>query len=127
MNVVPEGMVIEDGEDRLRHSVVRILDRGYREVGTGFFVQGDLVVTCAHVVREALEQGQVLHIEGGEEVTIRPFPGSPEGQDLLVATVEGQHFRDKDAEDVAFLRLRPPLPGIQPLALATSQGMKGDN
>src|SRR5262249_37438025 len=43
--------------------------------------------------------------------------------DFLSATVEGEYFRDEDAEDVAFLRLKPPLPdGIQPFALATSEG-----
>jgi S1-C subfamily serine protease len=112
-------------EEQLRRAVVRILDRGLKVVGTGFFVTGDLIATCAHVVHESLqEKDKALRIEGGETVEIQLLAGMREGQDFVSATVEGEYFRDKDAEDVAFLRLKSPLPdGIQPLALATSDGM----
>lgn len=127
MNVLQEGMTKEEREGRLLRSVVRIVDRGRRVVGTGFFVKSDLIVTCAHVVREALqEQGAALQLEGEEEVEIQPFAEMPEGQDFVVAAVEAEYLRGENAEDVAFLRLSSPLSaGIQPLVLATSQGLEG--
>ncbi len=105
-------------EDQLRRAVVRIVDRGGRVVGTGFFVTRDLVATCAHVVDKALQEDGVVEIQLLE--------GMPEGVGALPTTLERESFRDEDAEDVAFLRLKPPLPqGIEPLALATSAGTKG--
>ncbi len=102
-------------EDRLRRAVVRIVDRGGRVVGTGFFVTRDLVATCAHVVEKALQEDGVVEIQLRE--------GMPESVDALPTTLERESFRDEGAEDVAFLRVKPPLPeGIQPLALATSVG-----
>jgi hypothetical protein len=114
------------GEEGLRRAVVRVVDRGRSIVGTGFSVTGDLVVTCAHVVREALRKTDLtVSIDGGEEVEIQ-LAGMPEGQDFVSATVEGETFRDSDADDVAFLRLKTPLSdGIQPLVLATSEGTDG--
>ena len=124
MNVAADGGASAGREEKLRRAVVRIVDRGLRVVGTGFFVAPDLVATCAHVVHEALqEKDKALRIEGGEKVEIQLLSGMPEGVEALPTTVERAYFRDKDAEDVALLRLQCPLPdGIQPLALATSEG-----
>lgn len=129
MNVAHERVAAVGREDHLRCAVVRILDRGLGVVGSGFFVASNLVVTCAHVVHEALQENdKALHIAGGEEVYIQLLVGMPEGQYFVSATVDGEWFRDKDAEDIAVLRLTTPLPGgIQPLALATSQGTEGSD
>lgn len=109
-------------------SIVRILDRGLRVVGTGFLVAPDLIATCAHVIQKALhEKDKTSTITGGEHIGIQFLSSVVEGQDIVSATVVGEYFRDKDAEDVAILRLAAPVAGIQPLALATSHGLvKGE-
>ena len=81
--------VAEGREAQLRRAVVRIVDRGRRVVGTGFFVTRDLVATCAHVVREALRKDD---IEGGEQVEIQLLAGMPEGPGFVLATVEREYL-----------------------------------
>lgn len=124
MSVAAAGVAGVGRQEKLRRAVVRILDRGLAVVGTGFLVAPDLVATCAHVVNQALrEKGNDLH-PAGQEVTITFGAGKPE--ELVPAVVEGAFFRDEEAEDVALLRLKRPLPGsVAPLALATSEGTEG--
>lgn len=117
----PAGMV--DPQDHLQRAVVRIFNGGRTVVGTGFLVAPDLIATCAHVVNEAL-QDKGHCVSGGEEVEIQPV-SMPDEDNFVCATVEGRYFRDKDAEDVAFLRVKTQLADIAPLTLATSRGLEG--
>jgi len=96
--------------------IVRILKPDGSTAGTGFVVSDEgLVATCAHVV-EAAGAGAgdavrlVLHGTGDERK----------------ASVERDGWRPADAEDVAILRLTPPLPEeVASLPLGVSVGSEG--
>ena len=74
--------------------VLAYIDYRRKVVGTGFIVAGDLIVTCAHVVREALKEKkeQALRIEGGERIELLPREDLPDDQEPIVATVERELF-----------------------------------
>ncbi len=103
----------------LTSGIVRILDSNRKTVGTGFVVAEDLAVTCAHVISAAAppKDGQA-----GADVELVFRAG---GGRALAAVVR-EWFRPADAEDVAFLQLKEPLPeGVQPLLLGSSGGASG--
>lgn len=115
-------MTTEERERALKAAVVKILDRGRAVVGTGYLASHDLIGTCAHVIKRAvLEPGRTASPEG-ESVEIEFF-GAP-SRSFLSAVVEPRYY--SDAEDVAFLRLRGPVPeGVAPLVFASSRGCQG--
>ncbi len=90
---------------RLEEGVVRVLDREGGLWGTGFFVAGGLIVTCAHVVQRA-------GYRPGEAVRLALHGG---GSLEAVLPADGYHA----AEDVAFLR--PPGGGRPCYALASGR------
>ncbi|WP_173267093.1 nSTAND1 domain-containing NTPase [Streptomyces pacificus] len=84
--------------------------------GAGFLAGQDLLVTCAHVVREA-------GFGPGDRLSLA-FPGQPEGLETW-GVVEAGTWREPEAEDVAFLRLDGTPPGVPVLALGSAEGCQG--
>ncbi|MBE7557289.1 MAG: serine protease [Anaerolineales bacterium] len=97
-------------------SIVRILNTSGQSVGTGFVLTDEgLIATCAHVIETAGgAPGDTLEIvfhHRGEEA---------------IAIVDPDSWCDPQAEDVAILHLKAPLPkGIAPLPLRNSTGATG--
>ena len=103
----------------LTSGIVRILRPDKETAGTGFVVAENLAVTCAHVLAAAAQpkDGQA----GADVVLVFRAGGG-----RTVAAVVPEWFRPADAEDVAFLQLRVPLPqGVLPFPLGSSQGASG--
>ena len=100
----------------LATSIVRILRSDKETAGTGFVVADGLVVTCAHVIPAAAKPKEG---RAGEDVEL-VFRIS--GKSAL-AEVVAEWWRSVEGGDVAFLRLKEPLPaGVTPLPLGTSRG-----
>jgi S1-C subfamily serine protease len=100
----------------LASGIVRILRSDKETAGTGFVVADGLVVTCSHVIPAA---AQPKNGRAGEDVEL-VFRAN--GKSAL-AEVVAEWWRPVDGGDVAFLRLKDPLPaGISPLPLGSSQG-----
>jgi hypothetical protein len=103
----------------LTSGIARILSPDGKTAGAGFVVADGLLVTCAHVI----------------PVEAQPKDGKPGADVELVFRTGGQRalaevipewFRPDDAEDVAFLRLKDPLPeSVRPLPLGSSLGAGG--
>lgn len=110
-------VVGEAREPAMASSVVRVRGRDGAIVGAGFLVAGDTVLTCAHVVSDALEQPRDAVVEAGAVVGLDlPFAaGHPSGTAKVVQWVP---VREDQGGDVAVLRLRVPLPGARPLPMA---------
>jgi hypothetical protein len=100
----------------LASSIVRILRSDKETAGTGFVVADGLVVTCAHVIPAAAKPNEV---RAGEDVElVFRFNGKS-----ALAEVVAEWWRPAEGGDVAFLRLREPLPaGVSPLPLGSSRG-----
>ncbi|MFE2925949.1 nSTAND1 domain-containing NTPase [Streptomyces goshikiensis] len=107
----------------LASAVVRVAGTGGTVGGVGFLIAPDLVITCAHVVRDALGSP-------------REHPGAPAGALTLDrplagpgrAAAEVAHWappRPDRTGDIAVLRLREPLPGAVPLAMAEAGSLWG--
>ncbi|GAA3216435.1 trypsin-like peptidase domain-containing protein [Dactylosporangium siamense] len=92
-------------------AVVRIVDRAGRTAGAGFAVDG-LVVTCAHVVRDA-RSGP------GEEVSVA-FGGT-----VTTGTVLEDAWRGTDHDDIAVVRVAAWPDGLRALTLSSSDGAAG--
>ncbi|MFJ1961841.1 nSTAND1 domain-containing NTPase [Streptomyces massasporeus] len=84
--------------------------------GVGFLVEPGILVTCAHVVKDA-QYGP----GGTAHVVFSHVPGAPGTE----AEVLAEAWRDPEAEDVAFLRLHTPPVGVAPLALGSAVGCRG--
>ena len=95
----------------LTAGIVRILGPNHETVGTGFLVSdAGLAITCAHVV---LDAGS-----GPGDIVLVVLHRTGEERN---AVVEPAWWRDPDAEDVAFLRVRGPLPAeVERLPLGSS-------
>ncbi|MHB9755683.1 nSTAND1 domain-containing NTPase [Streptomyces sp. BYX5S] len=98
-------------------SVVRVKGGDGAAVGAGFLIADDTVVTCAHVVSDALDQPRDLAVAVGTEVMLDvPFAvDRPEGSAKVLHWVP---VREDQGGDVAVLRLDGALPGVRPLAMA---------
>ncbi|WP_217229312.1 nSTAND1 domain-containing NTPase [Streptomyces anulatus] len=107
----------EAREPAMASSVVRVRGQDGAIVGAGFLIAEDSVLTCAHVVSDALEQARGSAVEAGATVGLDlPFAvGHPEGTAEVVHWVP---VREDQGGDVAVLRLHVPLPGARPLPMA---------
>jgi hypothetical protein len=100
----------------LKHMVVRILapDANGTFTGLGYLVSEDVVLTCAHVIADALSIDRREPRAPTEEVFVdAPFaPGErPQVKALVVPEGWLPLRTDHDIFDLAVLRLTPPLPG----------------
>ncbi|MEU0357209.1 S1 family peptidase [Streptomyces cyaneofuscatus] len=110
-------------EAALVSAVVRVKGRDGVVAGAGFLVTDDLVLTCAHVVSDALDRRRDQEVEPGAEVVVDlPLAGDAGGtHDVGDRTAEVQRWvsvRSDRGGDIALLRLPEPLPGSRPLPMA---------
>lgn len=107
----------------LASAVVRVSGTDGTVGGVGFLIAPDLVITCAHVVRDALgPPREHTGAPAGELTLDRPLAGPGR------AAAEVAHWappRPDRTGDIAVLRLREPLPGAVPLAMAEAGSLWG--
>ncbi|MFI1225585.1 MULTISPECIES: trypsin-like peptidase domain-containing protein [unclassified Streptomyces] len=108
-------------DEALNAAVVRLRGRDGVIAGGGFLVTADRVLTCAHVVSDALARTRGLDVAVGTEVLIDfPLADGP-GERRFVAEVEQWIPEEpRHCGDVAVLRLREVVPGTRPLPVAAS-------
>ncbi|MFF4858237.1 trypsin-like peptidase domain-containing protein [Streptomyces rubiginosohelvolus] len=107
-------------DEALNAAVVRVGGVTGAIVGGGFLVTADRVLTCAHVVSDALGRARDLPVTAGEEVLV-DFPLADGAGERVVAEVE-QWIPEKPQQhgDLAVLRLRETVPGTRPLPVVAS-------
>ncbi|MCX5346094.1 serine protease [Streptomyces atratus] len=110
-------------EAALAAAVVRVKGQDGAVAGAGFLVTDDLVLTCAHVVSDALDRPREETVEPGAEVAVDlPLAGDAGGSyDGGGRTAEVRRWIPVAPDrtgDMALLRLRDPIPGARPLPLA---------
>ncbi|PKV77027.1 trypsin-like peptidase domain-containing protein [Streptomyces sp. TLI_146] len=139
------GAQARSADEVLASTVVRIAGRGGAVCGAGALVAPDLVVTCAHVVSDALGRPRQETVAAGAVLTVDfPLAGTgasgtganaaaeaetgaghddppapPPARPPTTATVE--HWiptRPDRTGDIAVLRLPEPVPGTSPLPMA---------
>ncbi|MFE0175749.1 trypsin-like peptidase domain-containing protein [Streptomyces sp. NPDC059002] len=118
-------------ESVLASAVVRIGGSDGAIGGAGFLVAPDLVITCAHVVSDALDLPRDGVVETGAEVAVdlplADGAGSGEGAGQGAAEVlRWVPVGDDQSGDVALLRLREALPGARPLPMAEPESVWDD-
>ncbi|MDH2390627.1 trypsin-like peptidase domain-containing protein [Streptomyces sp. HNM0663] len=132
----------EEAEPALVSAVVRVKGPDGAIGGAGFLIAPDLVLTCAHVVSDALERPREDTVEAGAEVTVDvPLARNADGVDGGDHGAEVQRWlpiRPDQTGDIAVLRLRNRIPGARPLPVIDPQrgvwdhdaravGFTGDN
>ncbi|MFJ4843294.1 trypsin-like peptidase domain-containing protein [Streptomyces sp. NPDC088746] len=110
-------------EAALAAAVVRVKGRDGVVAGAGFLVADDLVLTCAHVVSDALDRPREEAVEPGAEVAVDlPLAGDAggvyDGGDRTAQVRRWIPVAPDRTGDMALLRLRVPIPGARPLPLA---------
>ncbi|MFC0865886.1 trypsin-like peptidase domain-containing protein [Sphaerimonospora cavernae] len=98
--------------------------------GAGFLVAPDLVLTCAHVVSDALETPRQEPVAEGTPVMVEfPLcepPAGADGRPMWPALVENWvPIRAERTGDIAVLRLSEPVPGTRPLPVADPDSVQG--
>ncbi|WP_121751029.1 trypsin-like peptidase domain-containing protein [Streptomyces sp. E2N166] len=114
----------EDADTVLASGTVRLRDGHGDSAGTGFLVGDGLVLTCAHVVCDALGKPRDTEVLPGTRVTLdMPLlagPGAP-GHDIEAEVAHWVPIREDRSGDVAVLRLLAPAPGARPLPTSLSR------
>ncbi|MFI7236405.1 trypsin-like peptidase domain-containing protein [Streptomyces cyaneofuscatus] len=110
-------------EAALVAAVVRVKGRDGVIAGAGFLVTDDLVLTCAHVVSDALGRPREEAVEAGAEVIVDlPLAGGTggayDGGDRTAEVRRWIRVEPDRTGDMALLRLPEPIPGARPLPLA---------
>ncbi|MFJ9715249.1 trypsin-like peptidase domain-containing protein [Streptomyces sp. NPDC101213] len=109
-------------DELLASSVVRVTGQDGALIGAGFLVAPDLVLTCAHVVSDALGRPRHETVPTGEVVEVDlPLadPLETGGPGAWPAEVERWvPARAGHGGDVAVLRLREAIPSARPLPMA---------
>ncbi|MGW7195641.1 nSTAND1 domain-containing NTPase [Streptomyces chryseus] len=110
-------------EAALAAAVVRVKGRDGALAGAGFLVADDLVLTCAHVVSDALNRPREEAVKPGAEVVVDlPLAGDSggayDGGDRTAEVRRWIPVAPDRTGDMALLRLRDPIPGARPLPLA---------
>ncbi len=100
----------------MQAAVAQILSAEGVVAGAGFLIAQDMVVTCAHVVRDAgSDPGKRVHLR---------FPQVPTAP-RLVGQVLVEPWRAPDGDDVAVIRL-PGAPGaVEVLPVGSAEGCQG--
>ncbi|MCX3060765.1 nSTAND1 domain-containing NTPase [Streptomyces beihaiensis] len=130
MVTVTHGRDTGEAEPSLVAATVRVKGPDGTIGGAGFLVAPDLVVTCAHVVSDALRLRREDPVGPGTAVTIDlPLAGSGDGVAAGDHEAEVEHWvpiRPDQTGDVAVLRTRNPVAGARPLTMAdTPRGFWG--
>ncbi|MET9961776.1 trypsin-like peptidase domain-containing protein [Streptomyces sp. NPDC006326] len=106
----------------LAAAAVRVTDEDGNVGGAGFLVAPDLVLTCAHVVSDALGRPRDEEQAGSTVTVDLPLDenaAAADGPRRWPAVVERWvPIRPGRIGDIALLRLREPVPGAQPLRMA---------
>ncbi|NEO79331.1 serine protease [Moorena sp. SIO4G3] len=105
-------------------SIVRIYHSNGAVVGAGFLVSNGYLLTCAHVITEALGILQTTE-EAPTEAIHLDFPLIAPGQKLTASVVFWKPVSDTEViEDIAGLRLNSKLPdSAQPVQLVTAENL----
>ncbi|MER6106509.1 trypsin-like peptidase domain-containing protein [Streptomyces sp. NPDC001832] len=115
----------EEAEPALVSAVVRVKGPDGAIGGAGFLIAPNLVLTCAHVVSDALDRLREATVEAGTEVTVDvPLAGNADGVDGGDHGAEVQRWipvRPDQTGDIAVLRLRNRIPGARPLPVIDPQ------
>ncbi|WP_240926195.1 trypsin-like peptidase domain-containing protein [Streptomyces sp. JB150] len=111
--------------EALAQAVARVRGTRGQSVGTGFLAADDLVLTCAHVVSDALGLPRGESVAAGAEIRLDfPLTGAQAGPPVRTARVERWiPIRPDRTGDVAVLRLAAPVPGTRPLPMAEPAGV----
>ncbi|WP_040905054.1 trypsin-like peptidase domain-containing protein [Streptomyces griseoflavus] len=106
-------------DEALNAAVVRVKGGNDTIAGAGVLVTPDRVLTCAHVVSDALERDRDIEVSVGTTVLV-DFPlADGVGRRHFTAKVEQWVPEEpKHCGDVAVLRLRDAVPGTCPLPMA---------
>ncbi|MFC8424133.1 trypsin-like peptidase domain-containing protein [Streptomyces sp. NPDC057236] len=114
----------EDADTVLAAGTVRLRDGHGDSAGTGFLVGDGLVLTCAHVVCDALGEPRDTEVRPEARVTVDlPLltgPGTP-GDGVEAEVTHWVPIREDRSGDVAVLRLLGPVPGARPLPTSLSR------
>lgn len=116
----------QEPESVLVSAVVRVRGPDGAIGGTGFLVAPDLVLTCAHVVSDALDLPRDAEVPAGAEVTVDLPLADGTGNPGPPGRAEVQHWvpiRTDQTGDVSLLRLRAALPGARPLPMADAESV----
>ncbi|MGW3168109.1 trypsin-like peptidase domain-containing protein [Streptomyces sp. NPDC001142] len=120
-----QGRDAEEAEPALVSAVVRVKGPDGAIGGAGFLIAPDLVLTCAHVVSDALDRLREAMVEADTEVTVDvPLAGNADGVDGGDHCAEVQRWipvRPDQTGDIAVLRLRNRIPGARPLPVIDPQ------
>lgn len=112
----------DGAESALVSAVVRVKGSDGAIGGAGFLIAPDLVLTCAHVVSDALDRPREDAVEAGTEVTVDlPLAGNADGVDGSDQSATVQRWipiRPDQTGDIAVLRLRNRIAGARPLPMA---------
>ncbi|MFF3609719.1 trypsin-like peptidase domain-containing protein [Streptomyces sp. NPDC002463] len=114
-------------DEALNAAVVRIRGENGTIAGAGVLVTPDRVLTCAHVVSDALERKRHLEVAVGATVLV-DFPLA-DGTGRQNFTAEVERWIPEEPQhcgDVAVLRLRDVVPGTCPLPMADSDKLLSD-
>ncbi|ARF73484.1 hypothetical protein B7C62_15355 [Kitasatospora albolonga] len=111
-----------EAESVLVSAVVRVRGPAGEIGGAGFLIAPELVLTCAHVVSDALERDREETVGPGTEVRLDlPLAWDAGSGDADGWSAEVRYWvpiRPDQTGDIAVLRLRQPIPGARPLPLA---------
>ncbi|MBW4502168.1 MAG: AAA-like domain-containing protein [Scytonema hyalinum WJT4-NPBG1] len=110
----------------LESSVVRIYSNGGKVVGAGFLVSPKYILTCAHVVADALGVARNI-VEKPEQAVSLDFPIVAAKQFFKARVVFWRPIHpDEFAEDIAGLELESSPPdAVKPAQLVTSEDLWG--
>ncbi len=110
----------------LESSVVRIYSNGGKVVGAGFLVSPKYILTCAHVVADALGLARAI-VEQPEQAVSLDFPIVAAKQFFKARVVFWRPIHpDEFAEDIAGLELETSPPdAAKPAQLVTSEDLWG--
>ncbi|MFF8948706.1 trypsin-like peptidase domain-containing protein [Streptomyces sp. NPDC014940] len=130
-------MSAEETEPLLAAAVVRVTGERRDEDpsggggggGAGFFVTPELILTCAHVVSDALDLPPEATVEPGARVTVRLLlanngDGVAAGPTAPAEVVDWVPLGEDRTGDVALLRVSRPLPGARPLPMADAKSLR---
>ncbi|GII84637.1 hypothetical protein Ssi03_26270 [Sphaerisporangium siamense] len=117
-------------DEAIAAAVVQVKGQHGALGGAGFLIAPDLVLTCAHVVSDALEKSHWEPVATGTPVMVefplRESPTGGEGRRMWPAMVQDWvPIRAERTGDIAVLRLPEPVPGTRPLPMADPDRVQG--